>query len=116
MNHLRPICPRPGDPIRSRECHVTNNLAELHALMEAAARRSDFEEAARLRDRISLIRAVGGELESESFDAAGLTRQQPGKMGLGTSQQRMIPPPGWIPPAKPDPMTKGVARPRGRRR
>jgi hypothetical protein len=31
-------------------------------------------------------------------------------MGLGTSQQRMTPPPGWVKPKKPDPMTKGRKR------
>lgn len=93
---------------------MTDTLADLHAAMEAAAGRSDYEEAARLRDRISLIRAAGGGADS-AFDASGLTRQQPGKMGLGTSQQRVTPPPGWTPPAKPDPMTRGTSRSRGRR-
>lgn len=95
---------------------MTTSLAELHKLMEEAAARSDFEEAAQLRDRISLIRGVGGEAADEAFDVSGLTRQQPGHMGLGTSQQRMTPPAGWTPPAKPDPMTKGKARLRGRKR
>jgi hypothetical protein len=39
-------------------------------------------------------------------------RQRPGAMGLGTSQQRVEPPPGWKPPPKPDPLTRG----RGSRR
>lgn len=92
-----------------------NTLADLHAAMEAAAARDDYEEAARLRDRISLIRAAGGQVYDPGFDAAGLTRQQPGAMGLGTSQQRVTPPPGWSPPRKPDPMTRGTQRRRGRR-
>lgn len=95
---------------------MTTSLAELHALMDAAAARGDFEEAAQLRDRISLIRAAGGKPEDDAFEVTGLTRQQPGKMGLGTSQQCITPPPGWTPPAKPDPMTKGKARPRGHKR
>jgi hypothetical protein len=31
-------------------------------------------------------------------------------MGLGTSQQRAEPPPGWSPPKKPDPMTRGTSK------
>jgi hypothetical protein len=48
----------------------------------------------------------------QAANTAGLKRQQPGAMGLGTSQQKVTPPAGWKPPPKPDPMTKG--RPRGR--
>lgn len=81
-----------------------DELADLQARMEAAAAALDFEEARRLRDRISLLR--GGA------DTAGLTRQQPGAMGLGSSQQRVSPPPGWTPPRKPDPMTQGRSRKR----
>jgi len=60
---------------------------------------------AELRDRISLLRAGG-----EDADPAGLTRQQPGAMGLGTSRQQVEPPAGWVKPKKPDPMTKGRKR------
>jgi hypothetical protein len=74
--------------------------------MEAAAAAMDFEEARRLRDRISLLRGADGDASAE-IDTTGLERQQPGRMGLGTSQQRVTPPPGWKPPKKPDPMTKG---------
>jgi hypothetical protein len=49
------------------------------------------------------------------FDTTGLERQQPGRMGLGTSQQRMTPPQGWKAPKKPDPLTRGRSRPRGGR-
>lgn len=94
---------------------MTNDLVQLQALREAAAARSDFEEAAKLRDRISLIRAAG-PAANKKFDPTGLTRQAPGKMGLGTSQQRMTPPPDWKPPEKPDPMTTGRPRKRGRKR
>jgi hypothetical protein len=74
--------------------------------MEAAAAALDFEEARRLRDQLSLAR--GAEPGADvAADLTGITRQQPGRMGLGTSQQRMTPPPGWRPPAKPDPMTRG---------
>lgn len=75
--------------------------AELRTAMEAAAAREDFAEAARLRDRISLLR--GGS----DGDPSGLERQQPGRMGLGSSRQKVTPPPGWKPPVKPDPMTRG---------
>jgi len=94
---------------------MAETIEELRLRMEAAAAAMDFEEASRLRDRISLLRAAepGAEAEAE-IDPSGLDRQQPGRMGLGTSQQRMTPPPGWKPPKKPDPMTRGRSRPRGR--
>ena len=82
--------------------------------MDAAAAAMDFEEASRLRDRISLLRGAGGDAPAE-IDTSGLERQQPGRMGLGTSQQRMTPPAGWKPPPKPDPMTRGRSRPKGGR-
>lgn len=81
--------------------------------MEAAAEAQDFEEAKRLRDRISLMRGGATAEEAAQADLAGLARQRPGAMGLGTSQQRVEPPAGWKPPPKPDPMTSGR---RGRRR
>lgn len=83
--------------------------------MEAAAAAMDFEEAGRLRDRISLLRGADADAETE-IDTAGLERQQPGRMGLGTSQQAMTPPKGWKPPRKPDAMTTARSRPRGARR
>ena len=81
------------------------DIEDLRRQMEAAAAAMDFETAGRLRDQISLLRG-GGTVA----DTAGLTRQQPGAMGLGTSQQRLTPPPGWVKPKKPDPMTKGRKR------
>jgi hypothetical protein len=81
------------------------DIEDLRRQMEAAAAAMDFETAGRLRDQISVLRG-GGKI----VDTAGLTRQQPGAMGLGTSQQRMTPPPGWVKPKKPDPMTKGRKR------
>lgn len=71
--------------------------------MERAAAAMDFEEASRLRDRISLLR-LGGD-DADDTDPSGLTRQQLGAMGLGTSQQSMTPPEGWVRPRKPDPLT-----------
>lgn len=89
---------------------MTKSLSDLHRLMEAAAGAMDFEEARRLRDRINLVRGGATLEEAEQVDTAGLVRQQPGAMGIGTSQQRVTPPAGWKPPRKPDPMTQGSNR------
>jgi hypothetical protein len=89
-----------------------NELVDLQARMEAAAAALDFEEARRLRDRISLLRGGADAEAAQAADTAGLTRQQLGAMGLGSSQQRLTPPPGWTPPPKPDPMTQGRSRKR----
>ena len=91
---------------------MTDATEDLRKRMEAAAAALDFEEARRLRDRIALMRGGATAADAAEADLSGMTRQQPGTMGLGTSQQRVEPPPGWTPPIKPDPMTKG----RGRRR
>jgi hypothetical protein len=82
-----------------------DELVALRAQMDAASAALDFEEARRLRDRIALLRGGASRDAATSADASGLERQQPGAMGLGTSQQRVTPPPGWKPPAKPDLMT-----------
>ncbi len=74
--------------------------------MAAAAEALDFEEARRLRDRIALVRGGATIDQAEAADTTGLERQKTGAMGLGTSQQKVTPPPGWTPPRKPDPMTK----------
>ncbi|MDN4631392.1 UvrB/UvrC motif-containing protein [Sphingomonas sp. PsM26] len=87
-------------------------LDRLQEQMEAAASALDFEEARRLRDRISLLRGGAEADDAAAADTAGLVRQQPGAMGLGSSQQRMTPPAGWTPPRKPDPMTRGRSRKR----
>jgi len=98
-----------------RSAGMTDTIESLQQKMEAAAQALDFEEAKRCRDRISLMRGGATASEAEHADSAGLLRQQPGAMGLGTSQQRVAPPPGWQPPPKPDPMTSGRTS-RGRRR
>ena len=85
-------------------------IEELRHRMEDAAERLDFEEARVLRDQINLLR---GGAEDMAVDTSGLTRQQPGAMGLGTSQSRPERPEGWVPPKKPDPMTKGRGRRQG---
>lgn len=91
---------------------MTDTIDTLRKRMEAAAEALDFEEAKRLRDRISLMRGGATAAEAEEADLSGLRRQKPGAMGLGTSQQRVEPPAGWKPPPKPDPLTRG----RGSRR
>jgi hypothetical protein len=91
-------------------------IEQIRLRMEAAANALDFEEARRLRDQLNLLRGGAAVAAADDADTSGLTRQQPGRMGLGTSQQRMTPPPGWRPPPKPDAMTTGTARPRGRPR
>lgn len=75
-------------------------IDELRLAMERAAAAMDFEEASRMRDRISVLRLanVEAEVEVEDIDTSGLTRQQPGAMGLGASQQTMTPPAGWVRP------------------
>ncbi|MES2336779.1 MAG: UvrB/UvrC motif-containing protein [Pseudomonadota bacterium] len=87
---------------------MSDRIADLQRRMDEAAAALDFETARRLRDELSILRGTDGE--TAVGDTAGLTRQQPGAMGLGTSQQRMTPPPGWVKPKKPDPMTTGVSR------
>lgn len=68
--------------------------------MQAAAAVGEFELAARLRDELKAL------LDADAAQATGeLYRQQPGAMGLGSSRQTVLPPPGWIPPSKPDLMT-----------
>jgi hypothetical protein len=89
---------------------MSDSIESLRRQMEAAADAMDFEEARRLRDRINLIRGGATPDAASAVDTSGLTRQQPGAMGLGTSQQRMTPPPGWKQPEKPDPMTRGTNR------
>lgn len=95
---------------------MTEALFILQQRMEAAVRALDFEEAKRCRDKISLIRSGATAAEAEEMDFSGLKRQQPGAMGLGTSQQRMTPPPGWKPPPKPDLLTSSRFSRRGKRK
>ncbi len=89
---------------------MNDTIEALQEQMDAAARDLDFEKAKQLRDRINLMRGGATAREAEQADAAELARQRPGAMGLGTSQQRVEPPPGWRPPTKPDPMTRGRNR------
>ncbi len=95
---------------------MTNVLEDLRIRMEAAAAAGEFEEAARLRDQLSLLRGQSNPTVPEDFDTSRLKRHVPGKMGLGTSEQAMVPPPGWTPPKRPDPMTTGTKTAKRRRR
>ena len=95
---------------------MTETLLTLQRKMEAAVQALDFEEARRCRDQISLMRNGATAAEAEAADMTGLQRQQPGAMGLGTSQQRMTPPQGWKPPPRPDPMTSGRGNRQGKRK
>lgn len=74
------------------------------AMIEAAAR-SDFEAAAALRNQLLVLRQAGGDAPGDG-DYAGLKRQQPGAMGIGTQHPSPTRPTGWKPPRKPDPMTR----------
>jgi hypothetical protein len=94
---------------------MVSALENLRLRMEAAAEAEDFEEAARLRDQYSLLRGQPDAEVPVDMDTSRLRRQQPGKMGLGTSEQAVTPPPGWKPPRRPDPMTSST-RPAKRRR
>ncbi len=78
-------------------------IEDLERRMREAAEAGDFETAALLRDAIARIRS--GE--------SNLREQRPGKMGLGSSQERYAGS-GKPLPKKPDPMTTGH-KPGGRR-
>lgn len=94
---------------------MTKTITDLQRHMDDAAQSMDFEEARRLRDQINIMRGGGAREEAEQVDTSGLTRQQPGAMGIGTNRQRVTPSPGWKPPPKPDPMVRGTNR-RGKAR
>lgn len=80
-------------------------IAKLEARMAEARAAGDTETADLLGEAIERLRRG---------DSA-LTEQQPGRMGLGSSQEDYRRDPPRALPKKPDPMTKGH-RPGGRRR
>lgn len=80
-------------------------IAEMEARMARAAADGDFETAALLRDAIARLRS----------GTSSLREQQPGRMGLGSSQEAYVRDPGKPLPKKPDPMTSGY-KPGGRRK
>ena len=89
------------------------HLSELEEEMARAVAAEDFETAAALRDQIELIRRDARIMEQPGDgapQASYLKRQEPGKMGLGTNQSSYVPPKGWVPPEKPDPMTTGHSK------
>jgi hypothetical protein len=78
------------------------DLDQLEHDMAQAIADEDFERAARLRDEI--VAAGSG---------SKIHRQVPGKMGLGTDQQVYQPPPGWVAPKRPPPLTANHRRRKG---
>ncbi|MES2903219.1 MAG: UvrB/UvrC motif-containing protein [Pseudomonadota bacterium] len=85
---------------------MPDSIQVLRSKMRKAADELDFEEARRLRDRINLMLGGASAHDAKIADTAGLTRQQPGKMGLGTGQPRRRPPADWKRPRKPDLRTR----------
>lgn len=64
---------------------MTDILADLQRQMDEAAERLDYETASRLRDQISIVRGGG----DGTIDTAGLTRQQPGSMGIARASSAL---------------------------
>lgn len=81
-------------------------IEDLERRMAQAADAGDFETAALLRDAIARLKS--GE--------SNLVEQQPGRMGLGSSQEMYRRDPTKPLPKKPDLMTKGVKPGGGRRK
>ncbi len=68
-------------------------IDDLRVAMEKAAANMDFEEAGRLGDQISLLRAGGSSARLEDIDPTGLSRQRLGAMSLGTASRKSRRPP-----------------------
>ena len=83
---------------------LEDEIAKLEARRDAAAAEGDLETAELLSDAIARLRS--GE--------SALSLQQPGKMGLGSSQEDYRRDPPRRLPKRPDPMTRGH-KPAGRR-
>ena len=82
-----------------------NAIQQLEVRRAQAAADGDHETAELLAEAIARLKS--GE--------SALTEHQPGRMGLGSSQERYRGAAGPDLPTKPDPMTKGH-KPGGRRR
>lgn len=85
---------------------MEDDLTALKQFLADAVLAEDYEMAATLRDRIAAF---------EPTTPSKLRRQEPGKMGLGTSDQKFKPPEGWKPPKRPDMMTANHKPRRGGR-
>ena len=83
---------------------MDDQIAKLEARRDDAAAAGDFETAELLTEAIARLKAG---------DSA-LSEQQPGRMGLGSSQETYRRGPPRVLPRRPDPMTKGH-KPGGRR-
>jgi hypothetical protein len=88
---------------------MPDDLAALTEALADAVLAEDFEMAAILRDRIEALKAT------RPMPPSKLQRQEPGKMGLGTSDQKFKPPKGWKPPKRPDLLTTNTKPRRGGR-
>lgn len=85
---------------------IEDQITKLEVRIAQAAADGDFETAALLRDAVARMRS--GE--------SSLQEQVPGKMGLGSSQERYAPSGPRTLPKKPDPMTANHKPSGGRRR
>lgn len=85
---------------------IHRTIVLLEKQMGDAVAREDFEEAARLRDKITEMRGEGGE--------SLVRKPPPDQIGMGSGVPVVQRPRNWRPPRKPDPMTKNV-KPRGKR-
>jgi hypothetical protein len=93
---------------------IEQRIQKLTAEMAEAVAAEDFEEAARLRDELIVLKGEAPADEGAGRNSSPLVRQPPpGQMGLGTHVPVAAPPKGWTRPKKPDPMTRGH-RGRGR--
>jgi DNA ligase-1 len=87
---------------------INEKLVELERKMAAAAEAMDFEEAARLRNQIALIKGDGARVVDDGTVTVTVSQPPPGAMGLGTQVPVRQPPKGWVKPRKPDPLTTNV--------
>jgi hypothetical protein len=90
---------------------MNDDLAALKQFLTDAVLAEDYEMAAILRDRIAALEPQN----TKELPPSKLRRQEPGKMGLGTSDQKFRPPEGWKPPKRPDLMTSNTKPRRGGR-